>query len=78
MHASTQLRRHRILRFAALIFIVMLLASGGYGLWFTYTTEAPPQVAGQIAELNQVSWYSIALGLACCAVWLYTRPRRVD
>lgn len=65
----------RLLSRLALVFIAVLLACGGYGLWFTYTTEAPAEVAAQMDELRQVSWWAVALGLACAGVWIWTRKK---
>ncbi|MBI3832214.1 MAG: hypothetical protein HY291_22015 [Planctomycetes bacterium] len=68
-------QRFRLLSPLALLFIAVLLACGGYGLWFTYTTEAPPEIAVQMDELRQVSWWAVALGLASAGVWVWTRRR---
>jgi predicted MFS family arabinose efflux permease len=63
----------RLLSRLALVFIAVLLACGGYGLWFTYTTEAPPEIAAQTNELKQVSWWAVGLGIACGLVWTRNR-----
>lgn len=68
-------RLFRRLGWVALTLTLVLICVGMYGLYFSYTTDARPDVAEHLVELKRISWMCIGVGTACLGFWLWARQQ---